>query len=182
MGFVCVSLTPVRFTLWLSTSVNSPSISSYFKGRIRRPLSPSGLSLPIRTNAFSLHSSSHILKLPQVVNFGLICLISEIWTTSRRQAVWRIGCSWVVPWIFPRLSLGVETTCVAPVGNSGLMSPGALLCQRCSLASQLSLGSDNAVVGWGGSVQVIRRPDPGLGGRGQPGVRPQTSLWNAVSS
>lgn len=48
---------------------------------------------------------------------------------------------------FPRLSLGVETTCVAPVGNSGLMSPGALLCQRCSLASQLSLGSDNAVVG-----------------------------------
>lgn len=31
-------------------------------------------------------------------------------------------------------------------------------------------------------MQVIRRPDPGVGGGGQPGVRPQTSLWNAVSS
>lgn len=26
------------------------------------------------------------MKLPQIVNFGLICLISEIWTISRRQA------------------------------------------------------------------------------------------------
>ena len=65
------------------------------------------------------------------------------------------------PTAFPRSSLGVETTCVAPVGNSGLMTPGslmtqgALLGQPCSLASQFSLGSDSAGWGWGGVVCML---------------------------
>lgn len=91
---------------------------------------------------------------------------------------------------FPRSSLGVETTCVAPVGNSGLMTPGslmtqgALLGQPCSLASQFSLGSDSAGWGWGGVVCMLLGGQIwglGVGGGGQPEVRPQASLWNAVS-
>ena len=89
------------------------------------------------------------------------------------------------PVAFPRSWLGVETTCIAPVGNSGLMTPGslmtwgALLCQPCPLASPFSLGSDNA----GG----IRRPDLGAGGWADslewglrlPGPNAACDMWTA---
>lgn len=151
VGFVCVSLTPVRFTLWLSTSVKSPSISSYFQVRIWRARSPFGLSLPIRTNSFSLCSPSHWVKLPQIVDCRFICLISEIWTISRRQAVWRIGCSW--------LFLGHHGGWDHLGSTCGQLRPNDL-CQCCSWASWFSLGSDNA----GG----IRGPHLGGGAWSEP--------------
>lgn len=99
------------------------------------------------------------MKIPQIVNFRLICLIREIWTILRRQAAQRIGCNWA-SMAFPRSSLDWDLlgstwqqlrpnyprkSCFA---CPALWPPDLL----CSLTMQ----------------RTIRRPDPGEDGRSEP--------------
>lgn len=78
------------------------------------------------------------------------------------------------PTAFPRSSLGAETTCVAPVGNSGLMTPGSPALP--APLSGLQICSGVCQCGGGGGGAVSRGQTKGE----KPAVKPWLPLPKAV--